>query len=137
MNYFIKNVQYGFTGGPLDEQVVVTIEFELDSKISFFSVVDVGGLFAYYLSEVNIYDKLIDEEYEGIVEKSQITEYNGIKLSNIVDNFEKNNDDYIFLMYLLLILRLDETETITLIRNTNNRILNFDLIKKYDYYDII
>lgn len=137
MDYIIKNVQYGITGGPLDEQVVVTIEFEFDSKISFFSIVDVGGFFAYYLSKVDIFDILINEEYDDTIEDYEITEYNGIKLSEIIDDFDENNDDYVFLMYSLLILRLDENETISLIKNTKNKKLEFDVIKQYDFEDII
>lgn len=137
MDYIIKNVKYGITGGPLDEQVVSTIEFELDNKTSFFSIVDVGGFFGYYLSKVDIFDKLINEEYDDMIEDYEITEYNGIELSRIIDNFDKNNDDYVFLIYSILILRLDENETISLINNTKNKKLEFDMIEKYDIKEII
>ena len=76
MKYYIKDVFYGITGGPLDEVVVATIEYEQDSKTLYFSIVDVGGLLSYYLSEINIFNNLIDEEYAGVVEESEITEFN-------------------------------------------------------------
>lgn len=137
MSYFIKNVVYGITGGPLNEVVVATIEFEKDDETSFLSIVDVEGIFSYYLSKENIYDKLINEEYDEIVEASEIMEYNGIDLSTIIDDFDVKNDDYIFLIYALLVLRLDEDKTKSLINDTKNRILTIDSINKYDIEEVI
>jgi len=136
MSYFIKNVKYGITGGPFDETVIASVEFQVNEETKFLSIVDLNGLFEFYLSDNDIYDKLINEEYEDL-EDNIISEYNGCSLDSSDDIIDNNDDSFLLIKYALLVLRLDEEETKELINKTTNKYLTKEDIENYDFEEIL
>ncbi len=136
MNYFIKNVKYGITGGLFDETVIASVELQVNEENKFLSIVDLNGIFEFYLSDNDIYDNLINEEYEDL-EDNIISEYNGISLDSLDDIIENNDDSLLLIKYALLVLRLDEEETNVLINKTTNKYLTQEVIENYDFEDIL
>jgi len=136
MSYFIKNVKYGITGGPFDETVIASVEFEANEETKYLSIVDLNGIFEFYLSDIDIYDKLINEEYEDLGDNI-ISEYNGISLDSLDDIIENNDDSLLLIKYALLVLRLDEDQTNELINRTTNKFLTKEDIENYDFEEIL
>ncbi len=136
MSYFIKNVEYGITGGPFDETVIASVEFQVNEETKFLSIVDLNGIFEFYLSDNDIYEKLINEEYEDL-EDNIISEYNGISLDSLDDIIDNNDDSLLLIKYALLVLRLDEEETNELINKTTNKYLTKEDIQNYNFEEIL
>jgi len=140
MPYLIKNAKYGYTKGgfacgPLIENVAAAVEYVENGKTMYLSVVDIIGLYDFYLSDNDIFDKLINENYDEEVEKASIRSFKNINLEKIDEL--SNNDDDLLIIYLMLILRLDKNETKELMKDSIGKYLTADTVIKYDYFGAI
>lgn len=130
MNYLIKGIRYGITEGgmacgPVSGNVVASIEFQDDDKVSFLSMVEVFGMPEFYFSEEDIYDELL-EESEDFIDKANsliINEFNGIELEEYEDIMEElkkpyNEEDKALIKLLIAVVRLDYDEADKLIEES-------------------
>lgn len=130
MNYLIKGIRYGITEGgmacgPVSGNVVASIEFQDDDKVSFLSMVEVFGIPEFYFSEEDIYDELL-EESEDFIDKANsliINEFNGIELKEYEDIMEElkkpyNEEDKALIKLLIAVVRLDYDEADKLIEES-------------------
>ena len=130
MNYLIKGIRYGITEGgmacgPVSGNVVASIEFQDDDKVSFLSMVEVFGVPEFYFSEEDIYDELL-EESEDFIDKANsliINEFNGIELKEYEDIMEElkkpyNEEDKALIKLLIAVVRLDYDEADKLIEES-------------------
>ena len=130
MNYLIKGIRYGITEGgmacgPVSGNVVASIEFQDDDKVSFLSMVEVFGIPEFYFSEEDIYDELL-EESEDFIDKANsliINEFNGIELEEYEDIMEElkkpyNKEDKALIKLLIAVVRLDYDEADKLIEES-------------------
>ena len=130
MNYLIKGIRYGITEGgmacgPVSGNVVASIEFQDDDKVSFLSMVEVFGMPEFYFSEEDIYDDLL-EESEDFIDKANsliINEFNGIELEEYEDIMEElkkpyNEEDKALIKLLIAVVRLDYDEADKLIEES-------------------
>ena len=130
MNYLIKGIRYGITEGgmacgPVSGNVVASIEFQDDNKVSFLSMVEVFGIPEFYFSEEDIYDELL-EESEDFIDKANsliINEFNGIELKEYEDIMEElkkpyNEEDKALIKLLIAVVRLDYDEADKLIEES-------------------
>ena len=130
MNYLIKGIRYGITEGgmacgPVSGNVVASIEFQDDDKVSFLSMVEVFGIPEFYFSEEDIYDELL-EESEDFIDKANsliINEFNGIELKEYEDIMEElkkpyNEEDKALIKLLISVVRLDYDEADKLIEES-------------------
>lgn len=130
MNYLIKGIRYGITEGgmacgPVSGNVVASIEFQDDDKVSFLSMVEVFGMPEFYFSEEDIYDELL-EESEDFIDKANsliINEFNGIELKEYEDIMEElkkpyNEEDKALIKLLIAVVRLDYDEADKLIEES-------------------
>jgi hypothetical protein len=130
MNYLIKGIRYGITEGgmacgPVSGNVVASIEFQDDDKVSFLSMVEVFGIPEFYFSEEDIYDELL-EESEDFIDKANsliINEFNGIELEEYEDIMEElkkpyNEEDKALIKLLIAVVRLDYDEADKLIKES-------------------
>lgn len=130
MNYLIKGIRYGITEGgmacgPVSGNVVASIEFQDDDKVSFLSMVEVFGIPEFYFSEEDIYDELL-EESEDFIDKANsliINEFNGIELEEYEDIMEElkkpyNEEDKALIKLLIAVVRLDYDEADKLIEES-------------------
>lgn len=130
MNYLIKGIRYGITEGgmacgPVSGNVVASIEFQDDDKVSFLSMVEVFGVPEFYFSEEDIYDELL-EESEDFIDKANsliINEFNGIELKEYEDIMEElkkpyNEEDIALIKLLIAVVRLDYDEADKLIEES-------------------
>ena len=130
MNYLIKGIRYGITEGgmacgPVSGNVVASIEFQDDNKVSFLSMVEVFGVPEFYFSEEDIYDELL-EESEDFIDKANsliINEFNGIELKEYEDIMEElkkpyNEEDKALIKLLIAVVRLDYDEADKLIEDS-------------------
>ena len=130
MNYLIKGIRYGITEGgmacgPVSGNVVASIEFQDDDKVSFLSMVEVFGIPEFYFSEEDIYDELL-EESEDFIDKANsliINEFNGIELEEYEDIMEElkkpyNEEDKALIKLLISVVRLDYDEADKLIEES-------------------
>ena len=127
MKYLIKNIEYGITEGgvacgPIDGNIVATIEYQEDNKVSWLSLVEVFGMPEFYYSDENIFEELLKES-EDFIDKADnliIKEFNDIKLDeyeNIIEELKKsvNEDDKSLIKLLIAVVRLDYENTNKLI----------------------
>ncbi len=87
--YFIEEAKRGITEGgiacgPVSEHVVVTVKFKKDSTTQWISLVEVEGIPNVYLSDKDIHEELVaedfdDEEFAEYMEEHFISEFNGIE----------------------------------------------------------
>ena len=130
MNYLIKGIRYGITEGgmacgPVNGNVVASIEFQDDDKVSFLSMVEVFGIPEFYFSEEDIYNELL-EESEDFIDKANsliINEFNGIELKEYEDIMEElkkpyNEEDKALIKLLIAVVRLDYDEADKLIEES-------------------
>jgi hypothetical protein len=130
MNYLIKGIRYGITEGgmacgPVSGNVVASIEFQDDDKVSFLSMVEVFGIPEFYFSEEDIYNELL-EESEDFIDKANsliINEFNGIELEEYEDIMEElkkpyNEEDKALIKLLIAVVRLDYDEADKLIEES-------------------
>jgi hypothetical protein len=130
MNYLIKGIRYGITEGgmacgPVSGNVVASIEFQDDDKVSFLSMVEVFGIPEFYFSEEDIYNELL-EESEDFIDKANsliINEFNGIELKEYEDIMEElkkpyNEEDKALIKLLIAVVRLDYDEADKLIEES-------------------
>ena len=130
MNYLIKGIRYGITEGgmacgPVSGNVVASIEFQDDDKVSFLSMVEVFGIPEFYFSEEDIYNELL-EESEDFIDKANsliINEFNGIMLEEYEDIMEElkkpyNEEDKALIKLLIAVVRLDYDEADKLIEES-------------------
>ena len=130
MNYLIKGIRYGITEGgmacgPVSGNVVASIEFQDDNKVSFLSMVEVFGVPEFYFSEEDIYENLL-EDSEDFIDKANsliINEFNGIELEEYEDIMEElkkpyNEEDKALIKLLIAVVRLDYDEADKLIEES-------------------
>ena len=111
--------------GPVSGNVVASIEFQDDDKVSFLSMVEVFGVPEFYFSEEDIYDELL-EESEDFIDKANsliINEFNGIELKEYEDIMEElkkpyNEEDKALIKLLIAVVRLDYDEADKLIEES-------------------
>lgn len=105
------------------QNVVASVEYIDNGKTMYLSVVDVTGFFEYYLSEKDIFDDLISDEYEKV------------EALRIEEDELKNTTDDLLISYLMLVLRLSEEDSDDLIKESVGKYLTKDIIDKYDDFD--
>ena len=119
--YLIENAKCGITDGgfacgPVGGNVVVTVQFKEDKKTQYLSVVEVSGIPNYYLSEEDIFDELVKEDFDdmkfqAVMDASYITDFNGIEFgceySDVFESIsdDKNNPAVPLLRYVIALLR--------------------------------
>ena len=129
--YFIEDVKCGITEdgmacGPIGGNIVATISFKEEDKTQWISLVEVTGIPIFYLSDKDIYEDLLkedfeDEEFMAYANEHQIHDFNGIALSaeydEIFDSIARSpeNPAVPLIKYLITIVRCSEDEVEPLI----------------------
>ena len=135
--YFIENAKCGFTDGgfacgPVDGNVVVTVQFKEDKKTQYLSVVEVSGIPNYYLSDEDIFDDLVkedfdDTEFQAVMDASYITDFNGIEFgceySDIFESISEdiNNPIVPLLRYVIALLRCPMEDVESLVKMASGK----------------
>lgn len=119
MKYLVKNIKCGITEGgvacgPIDGNIVATIEYQEKNKVNWLSLVDVFGIPEFYQSDKNIFDELMKESEDFIDEANSllIKKFNDIDLEEYEDIIEQLNksvdeDDKTLIKLLIAVVRLD------------------------------
>ncbi|MBQ5956167.1 MAG: hypothetical protein IJL46_01195 [Clostridia bacterium] len=125
--YYIENVKYGITDGgiacgPIGGNIVVTIQFKDSDKTQWISLIDVTGIPNIYLTDRDVFQDLIKEDFDDIEFTTYITNHsidniNGIELGseyddifNSIDN-DPENPVVPLIKYLINLARAGEDET--------------------------
>ena len=132
MSYIVKDAYYGISGSPLLEKVTATIEYLDKNVIMYLSVEEIENCYEFYLSNNNIFDSLIKDEYDESIESLKITSYKGIDLYKLDDLVFKQDDESLLIKCLMIILKLDDFGTKKFIEEIKNKSLNDTIINKYN-----
>lgn len=98
MNYIIEEIKCGITEGgfacgPVDGNVVVSMKFNDGKEIKWLNSVEVGGIPNFYLTDKDIYDDLLkedfdDEEFANMLDASFVSSFADVSLGEYEDIFE-------------------------------------------------
>ena len=121
--YFIETAKCGITEGgmacgPVSGNVVVTVQFKEGSTTQWLSLVEVDGIPNVYLSDKDIHDALVaedfdDEEFTAYMDEHYINEFDGIAFdADYSTTFESIADDpenpaAPLIRYLITLVRCD------------------------------
>ena len=108
----------GMACGPIPGNVVATVQFKEDQKSQWLSLVEVMGIPNVYLTDQDIFDKLLaedpdDDEFIEYANQHQIWDFNGIKFAEdynaTLSSFEEKPDNPAIplIRYLLSQVRCD------------------------------
>ena len=137
MSYIVKDAYYGISGSPLLEKVTATIEYLDKNVIMYLSVEEIENCYEFYLSNNNIFDSLIKDEYDESIESLKITSYKGIDLYKLDDLVFKQDDESLLIKCLMIILKLDDFGTKKFIEEIKNKSLNDTIINKYNLKNLL
>ncbi|MDO4466841.1 MAG: hypothetical protein Q4C49_07515 [Bacillota bacterium] len=109
----------GMACGPVGGNVVATVTYEVDGEVSYLSEVEVQGIPNFYLTEDDIFDKLLeedmdDEEFTEYLDDNYLDGFAGFELDidyDFVNNLRDEETGYgKLLLYIIYIVRseLDE-----------------------------
>ena len=118
--YYIEEAKCGITEGgmacgPVPGNVVVTVKFKEGSKVQWINLVDVGGILNVCLSDKDIHDALIEEDFDDefleYIDDHCIDEFNGLELGteygDWLDSIEEDPENpAVQLIRLLIALAL-------------------------------
>ena len=85
MDYLIEDIKCGITDGgigcgPISGNVVTAIKYNDGNKSLYLNLIEVCGIPEFHLSDNDIYDELIKEEfsdeYQELLDKTYINEFN-------------------------------------------------------------
>ena len=129
--YMIENAKCditegGFSCGPIDGSVVVTVKFKENGSTHWLSLVEVEGTPNLFLFDKDVHDELVkedftDEEFTSYMEDHSIDEFNGIAFGmDYSDIFVSISEDpenpaVPLIKYLIALARCDMEETEDLI----------------------
>ena len=130
MNYLIEDVKYGMTEehyacGPIGANLVASIKINDGVKSFWLNNVDVAGIPNFYLTEKDIFNELIKENFDDedtwdYIGKSSVKEFNGITLGeyeDVFDSIKKSNDkSTINLIRLLIYITRSDCECKLLVK---------------------
>ena len=121
MNYYIDNVKVGLTEGgvsmcgPVDPSVVVSVQFHCeDGNQYWFHCVEFDGMPSFYITEEDMFDKLIEEDegfYDWLNRCCAINRFEDIRLSGEYDEIFERMDRMAghpaipFLRYVIALVR--------------------------------
>lgn len=98
MNYIIEEIKCGITEGgfacgPVDGNVVVSMKFNDGKETKWLNSVEVGGIPNFYLTDKDIYDDLLkedfdDEEFANMLDASFVSSFADVSLGEYEDIFE-------------------------------------------------
>lgn len=124
MNHNIYQAKVGLTdGGPFNQHVVASVQYEEDGALSWLSCVEVEGFPNFYLSEDDIFDRLAAEGDEAFLRRLEdelaISEFEGVPLGeydDILDAMAKGPEKpgARLIRYLIALIRLDMGESLAL-----------------------
>lgn len=108
----------GMACGPIPGNVVATVQFKEDQKSQWLSLVEVMGIPNVYLTDQDIFDKLLaedpdDDEFIEYANQHQIWDFNGIEFAEdynaTLSSFEEKPDNPAIplIRYLLSLVRCD------------------------------
>lgn len=135
--YFIETAKCGITNGgmacgPVSGNVVVTVQFKDDSKTQWISLVEVGGIPNVYLSDKDIHEDLVaedfdNEEFNQYMEDHFISEFDGIEFdADYSTTFESIAEDpenpaVPLIRYLITLVRCDMDDVDDLIQMASGK----------------
>ena len=119
--YLIEEAKCGITNGgmacgPVFGNVAATIKFKEKTKSKWLSMVEVDGIPNYYITDKDIFDDLIkedfeDEEFTEYLQEHFITEFNGLELgmdyTEFFDNVSEDPDNpaISLIRYMIALIR--------------------------------
>ena len=124
--YIIEEAKCGITEGgiacgPVDGSVVATVRFKDEGESKWISLVEAQGIPNVYLSDKDIHEDLVKEDFENdeftaYMEEHYINEFNGIEFgTDYSDTFESISNDpenpaVPLIKYLIALVRCDMEE---------------------------
>ncbi len=145
MDYLIEEIKCGITDGgfgcgPISGNVVTTIKYKDGNKSSYLSLIEISGIPEFHLSDNDIYDDLIKEEftdeYQELLDNTYINEFNGIELGEYSELFNSLSNakelDAKLIRLIILITRCELSYLDNLINQYKHTYLSYLVIPKSD-----
>ena len=135
--YYIECVKIGETEGgiacgPCCGSIIVSIKYRYNETSKWLTNVEVTGIPNFYLSESDIFDDLIKDEFDEklseVLEKCYIDEFDGIKLgyyddfkTELINNFKPTA---FLIKYIIALINADKNEVKQLISNCEGKYID-------------
>lgn len=139
----------GMACGPVPGNVVATVQFKEGEKSQWLSLVEVMGIPNVYLTDQDIFDKLLaeddDDEFIEYANQHQIWDFNGIEFADdygaTLNSFKEQPDNPAIplIRYLLSLVRCDWDDMDDIIKTASGKyadelsIPTIDLEEDYEY----
>lgn len=138
MNYIIEEVKCGITEGgfacgPVDGNVVVSMKFNDGKETKWLNNVEVGGIPNFYLTDKDIYDDLLkedfdDEEFANMLDASFVSSFADVSLGeyeDIFESFENANPNTVKLIRAIIwVTRCDMDELESIIESLTGKLVD-------------